>query len=420
LTTAILTEPHRYRDRVKSVFTSLLQIALSLDESSLFTCSQTASDARDTLPYPELHEESFVDLRFLRACMKLMRVCGLYNNFGWNDLHAPSSKRLRRQLSAAINFIKFREDRLQVYENLHVGREELISGLVEVNEEKVMLQGKLEEANAAAESRWSEADVVENDCEELESEIGKQNKVQAAIRDESTELKKKSSLLKDKIATVELSLQQVEGEERKLQQQVVQDPEKIKGRTEELLKALDAKQAACQASEQDAKISKICVSNVDKAKIDVLIATKTAKEVKEVETELTILQREFDDTNARGAKIEEENAASGSVYEKKKREIHLKDVRTRLDKEQFKIKIDSVDASLSKANAELLLVEKGRRDGKERVEAEQEEVRILKCIIEEERQRSENEIAEMVNKFKDMEKMVMEKNNQFLNALGVH
>lgn len=96
------------------------------------------------------------------------------------------------------------------------------------------------------------------------------------------------------------------------------------------------------------------------------------------------------------------------------------DVRTRLDKEQFKIKIDSVDASLSKANTELLLVEKGRRDGKERVEAEQEEVRILKCIIEEERQRSENEIAEMVNKFKDMEKMVMEKNNQFLNALGVH
>jgi len=397
-----------------------LQIHLGLDEDSLLTCSQTALEARDNLPYPEIHDESLLDLKFLKACMKLMKVCGLYNNFGWNDLYAPTYKRLRRQLSAAINFIKFREDRLQIYEKLHVERGELLTGLMEVSEEKVTLEGKLEEATAAAESRWSEANVVDDDCAELELEIGKQNKVQAAIRDESTELKKKSNQLKDKITTVVLALQQTEGDERKLQQRVVQSPMEVKGRTEKLLKALDAERAACEASEQNVKTTKVCVSNVDKAKSDVLIATKIAEEVKEAETKLNILKKDLDDTSYHKAKIEKENFTFGSAYEKKRRELHIIEQKTSHSKGHFKTKMDAVQASWNTANMELLLVEKNRREGKERVEAAEEEVRILKCIIEEEKKRIKNEIAETLGEFKNMEKLVMENNRQLLGALGVH
>jgi hypothetical protein len=47
-----------------------------------------------------------------------MKTCGLYD-FGWKDLHAPTAKRFRCQLSAAINMAKFREDQLKLYTELN-------------------------------------------------------------------------------------------------------------------------------------------------------------------------------------------------------------------------------------------------------------------------------------------------------------
>jgi len=38
-----------------------------------------------------------------------MTICG-NADFGFKDLQAPQSKRFKRQLSAVINFLKFKED----------------------------------------------------------------------------------------------------------------------------------------------------------------------------------------------------------------------------------------------------------------------------------------------------------------------
>lgn len=40
---------------------------------------------------------------------KLFRICG-YDEFGLRDLAVPTGRRLRKQLSALINFMKYRED----------------------------------------------------------------------------------------------------------------------------------------------------------------------------------------------------------------------------------------------------------------------------------------------------------------------
>lgn len=39
----------------------------------------------------------------------MLRICGYYE-FGFRDLQAPNGRRFKRQLSALINFMKYRED----------------------------------------------------------------------------------------------------------------------------------------------------------------------------------------------------------------------------------------------------------------------------------------------------------------------
>lgn len=47
------------------------------------------------------------------------QVCGVHD-FSMKDLLAPEPKRVRRHLSAVINFAKFREERLVMYAELAV------------------------------------------------------------------------------------------------------------------------------------------------------------------------------------------------------------------------------------------------------------------------------------------------------------
>lgn len=142
--------------------------------------SQPAFSGINALNFPELHEESIPELAFFRACSKMMqvsmdalsaavvshdanssfflltdvtihtkpkfpyithewcdsvylliircyppyyphydKVCGVHD-FTMKDVLTPDPKRVRRHLSAIINFAKFREERLVMYSELAV------------------------------------------------------------------------------------------------------------------------------------------------------------------------------------------------------------------------------------------------------------------------------------------------------------
>ena len=59
--------------------------------------------------HPELYNDAFREMKFCGILQKQLRTCG-YNEFGFKDLGMPQAKRFKRQLSALINFLKFKED----------------------------------------------------------------------------------------------------------------------------------------------------------------------------------------------------------------------------------------------------------------------------------------------------------------------
>lgn len=67
--------------------------------------------------YVELHVESLGNLSFFRALGRLMKAAGIMD-FSLRDVFKPESQRVRRYLSAIINFAKFREEKLATYDSL--------------------------------------------------------------------------------------------------------------------------------------------------------------------------------------------------------------------------------------------------------------------------------------------------------------
>ena len=67
-----------------------------------------------------------------------------------------------------------------------------MNGLAEVQEEQVSLQEALQQAREQAAKRWEQAEGLEKEASELETEISTQNKLQASIWHESIQLKRQA------------------------------------------------------------------------------------------------------------------------------------------------------------------------------------------------------------------------------------
>ena len=152
------------------------------------------------------------EAKFFCLLSKQLRICG-YHEFGFKDLAAPQAKRFRRQLSALINFLKYREDMghlemqaldevsgvfrrfgdamcrcflvipLRTFYNIRIDdvlfslsfdfssvvvqREELFAALDEVTENHMTLKGQLDEARAINRERVMEREEAEEECKEV-------------------------------------------------------------------------------------------------------------------------------------------------------------------------------------------------------------------------------------------------------------
>lgn len=457
-----LTEPNKHKDKVRSTFFSLvsssnfivsshsssfhgfildfshdrymlifdshvflLQLRVTSgqpsesNDSVMSSLSPTVHSKLANLEFPNLHEESLQNLKFLKSAMRLMHICGVHD-FGLIDLTSPSYKRLRRQLSAVINFIKFREERLVLYAELQDGREELYTGLMEVEYERKVLEEQLEATKQNADKRWEEAQLCHNDEEELENKIAQQNKVQRAIRNESSELKKKASVLKDQIDMADLGLQEMESEEKKLLAQVIPPPDQLKAEMKDIALVLKQEKNRCKEAEEDARISGIRTTNVFNAKRDLIQAIKLIDKLARDEKKYNEAQGEYEEQNRineandkemkrlQETRDEHERALSGIISQIEESKITAKE------------KLEELQSSIQYASGELLSLEKDGRHAKERIEREELEMNIIKKRIEDENSKAEHEIADIVTTIQKLESKFIEHADRLNTELCAH
>ena len=143
---------------------------------------QPIFSAIDCLQFPELHDSSIPNIVFSKNLGKLMTASGLQDFSLVKDLYKPESARLRRNLSAIINFAKFREEKLSLFTELQDQSDALGAKLASLREEHKRLS---EEEAAHREARDAEKEdtlTLEKETIELEAGLRALNKEQAVVQ----------------------------------------------------------------------------------------------------------------------------------------------------------------------------------------------------------------------------------------------
>ncbi|TPX50490.1 hypothetical protein SeLEV6574_g00865 [Synchytrium endobioticum] len=206
----------------------------------------------EVLDYPDLHVDAISFMAFYRQLLKLMSKVG-YTEFSLRDLQKPEPGPVRRICSAIINFAKFREERMSVFEQctqktdeLNDQRMHLSTRNAELAEKVNSIRLKRQEEESAV-LRLKEANGV------LTGELRELKRQQTALTNEIEARKKEKAELVDKMTNNELLITNLKQESSRLRSRIVHSPEKLKQVLVDMNASLASEKVNVQTLEKKAR-----------------------------------------------------------------------------------------------------------------------------------------------------------------------
>lgn len=418
LTEQELSEPARHRDTIRNVFIQLIDVALGVPEDELFKPAPESLNYRASLEFPELHEESISEIRFIKHCIKLMNVCGI-PDFGIRDLVNPTPRRLRRQMSGLVNFIRYREDKLGLYDEMVQHRlDNFMSPFDQAKEENLLLTEQLQFLKRESEQDWKAIETVQNECAAIEIEITRMNKLQASIRQENNQMKKKVNDIIDEIETKTLALQELQAEEKNLSQQVVKSPDRIQKELDEVVASLETQKRDTALVEKEIQNSRNKINCLIEAKEDILKVMSTMDEVKGAMFEFNEVQAQVGD--AKSALDESTKQAKQVSLAVEELEKNIKDLEQKMEQNTtlHQRGMEKAHEDYKKAQHDMLVVEREKRDGMAQVNNAEADLIALESIISKERSQHQTELEEMMQTYRRLESAMLQQDATLLSAIG--
>jgi chromosome segregation ATPase len=398
-----LANPDKNRDQVRRMFEHLTEICTGVTRDEM---NQPAFAGLPALIYPTLHEDSIPQINFLRACQKMMETCGIVD-FSIRDFIEPSAKRLRRQLSGIINFAKFREERMVLFNDIQSQRGELLATLNASRRKRDSLKEQLKTLKEQTAEEAISIARIEGECREVESEIAGLNHKQAEIREESSELKTENFQLKDSLSSKSLHLEELLASKKKLQGQIVNSPDRFRKQIADVETALRAEQTEIRGAEKKYSGLSNWLTNVEDAQVEVDHATEVLNEVKsEVEKQKAM----FVDTEALKSKL----ASTKEMTSQQEQNIQsLSRQATRADekltqlRKQAMIRSTDCKETIESLHSQLLEADKSRIEANGRAKRAEQEADRVEREANAEQDAQSQALEDLTNQYKKMESVVV-------------
>ncbi|CCG82662.1 Kinetochore protein nuf2 [Taphrina deformans PYCC 5710] len=175
----------------------------------------------------DIYADSMLLMVFYQHLHKLMREVG-YPQFSLQDITKPEAQRVRRILSAIINFAKFREEQLEVYDKFtakasayQIKHDEL----VEQNETMIRRVEELKVRRIKEEPLVAQARATN---EALTNELYDLKRIEGATMADYDKLKVEKQELTSRLDNNAILRQNAEREIQKIRSRIVHSPEKLK------------------------------------------------------------------------------------------------------------------------------------------------------------------------------------------------
>lgn len=286
-------------EAVRTVFEVFIEATMGVARDEML---QPKFSAISAFTFPELHSDSVPEMNFFRTAKRLMEVCGIHD-FALKDLLFPTPKRVRRQLSALINFAMFREERVAVFAPLNAETERLLKQKTVLEEQNAALQRELEQLEAECAEQAPALEEVKRECEEIKTEVDKRNREQSTLRQNANRVKDEYKRIKDEILSVDYDIANADTAIDELKLRIISSPQRIRSEVEQLADKLEAAKSdlveverTLRERNQEAEDIGITLKELGKTFALMEDVEKVLAECKAAKGEVKMLKQQFETT----------------------------------------------------------------------------------------------------------------------------
>eukprot|EP01138_Halocafeteria_seosinensis_P014875 gb/GECG01015185.1/.p1 GENE.gb/GECG01015185.1/~~gb/GECG01015185.1/.p1 ORF type:complete len:485 (+),score=97.67 gb/GECG01015185.1/:1-1455(+) len=387
----LLTAGGARPETLRRVYEVLVCECLDLTMEELY---QPKFEGLDALKNPSLHDDSVATLHFIRSMNKLLTACGVKEGFHIRDLIKPDPKRTRRNLSAIINFHKFREERLAVYAQFSEKGEELMGRRRQLEDEKGELEEELQKLKDERASEQPEVDSLQNECSDLEKRIGELNRTQAKLKSQTEELKREANEIKTQTQAEAYEVEQKQEELETCSKQIVDDPSSEKQQVWEVERAVkNARQEVhdSQKALDDIK-SRNQLATTALSQMEEVI--EMAKSAKEKQDELNSQQTELNKIKSEYQDIETEIEQTSEMLRTVRKQHDKWESKLRNLRESMEVKERAAEKAASSGRRELNELNNAAQQAFEKRQEAEERIKEIEDSVKNARERYDEVMQE--------------------------
>eukprot|EP00696_Hemimastix_kukwesjijk_P004056 gnl/Hemi2/14987_TR5066_c0_g1_i1.p1 gnl/Hemi2/14987_TR5066_c0_g1~~gnl/Hemi2/14987_TR5066_c0_g1_i1.p1 ORF type:complete len:255 (+),score=65.63 gnl/Hemi2/14987_TR5066_c0_g1_i1:142-906(+) len=223
---------HPTAETVRAIFVESIQFLMGVSQEAL---SQPLFSAMHVFEFPQLHEEAVSEMALVRYIMRLMRTIGV-EDFTLRDLVLPEPSRLHHQISALVNFVKFREERLTQLDAVAGDTGVLTDKKQRLTEDLQENLVKVQQVKATRLREEPEVQQLAAKSEALVSEMFELNTAHQTLKADVAATQELAKGLADRLVNEQFAASNAERECQVLQAQLVRSPERVRQKGLELEK----------------------------------------------------------------------------------------------------------------------------------------------------------------------------------------
>ncbi|RUS27142.1 hypothetical protein BC938DRAFT_483658 [Jimgerdemannia flammicorona] len=402
-------------NKMQLVYEAFMDIVMGVTSEQY---EQPVQRVLEELEYPDLHADAVSLMTFLRQLRKLMRDVGV-EDIGLRDVIKPEPARVRKIISAIINFAKFREERMGVFEQYTTKSDECTEQrhlLLQKNQELI---GRI---NAIKVQRADEEPAIKKAREfngGMTTELRELKKRQQALAEDIEQLKKVKNAQTDKMTNNQFLTMNTKQELQKLRSQIVQNPEKLKEVINEMSISLNTEKGEAVIKERSTREMQIKFDTMNIVEQEIINCVKLMEvcetEMQKFESVRDKIISDKDTIDNKNNELKELNVKEQQL---KRQLATAQDKISRLQRQQA-MKRESVQQKLAKLNEEFNLASNERAAVQVKIDENRRIVEELEGKIAELRANYEKEMTGIQSEYLRLKNQVDVYQNEIMQALRV-
>ena len=214
-------------ERYKIIYTQILAQLSGVDVNRFQQNQYQSKRCQKMFAFPELHENSIGQIVLILNLIKFMQRVGV-KDFCMSDLISPEPNRTIRNLSAIINFAKFRVTKSQLYDKIKSKETGLSDEFAAQRTQNQTLAKKFQDFQNKLVAQKPQIDILQEEINSLKFELNKFSNDCEILQHETRESKRIGQELKANQSSNKLQLNKLTDEIANLENHIVKSPQKIR------------------------------------------------------------------------------------------------------------------------------------------------------------------------------------------------